>query len=354
MMATVQFRDYYNTLGVDKGADEKTIRAAYRKLARKHHPDVNRNDKAAEDKFKEVNEAYEVLSDAAKRKMYDRYGGDWQRYREAGFSPDQSYPRTSGARPADFGQWFTGQSDGGFRVEFEQGESSGFSDFFQTLFGSGRRAAGGFAHRLQRRRGQDVELKVDVTFDEAFKGTTRRFQVKTPEACTTCGGTGIARGTTCPTCDGTGTIESAKSIEVKIPAGVQTGSKIRVAGQGGAGQGGGPPGDAYLIVNVKVDPRFERLGDDLKTFVDVPVYTALLGGEAFVRTPTGQVALTIPPESQPDRVFRLRGQGMPKLRSPNNERGDLLVQVRVTLPKALSEKEKSLFKELSELREEKK
>jgi molecular chaperone DnaJ len=349
-MPTVQFRDYYKTLGVDHGADEKAIRAAYRKLARKYHPDVNKGDKASEDKFKEVNEAYDVLSDAEKRAMYDRYGNDWQRYREAGFNANEPYPRSTGTGSGDFGQWFTGQSDGGYRVEFGQGESSGFSDFFQTLFGSGRRAAGGFSQRIQRRRGQDVELAVDVSFDEAFKGTTRRFQVSVPDQCSTCGGTGLARGTTCPTCDGTGTVERTKAIEVKIPAGVQTGSKVRVAGQGGAGQAGGPPGDAYLIINVKLSSAFERSGDDLKTQIDVPLYTALLGGEAEVRTPTGKVALTIPPETQSGKIFRLRGQGMPKLRSAASERGDLLAQVRVHLPANLSKEERAHFEALRDLR----
>jgi DnaJ-class molecular chaperone len=346
-MPTVQFRDYYKTLGVDHSADDKVIRAAYRKLARKYHPDVNSGDKASEDKFKEVNEAYDVLSDPEKRRMYDRYGGDWQRYREAGFSGNEPASRPSSA---DFGQWFTGQSDGGFRVEFGQNESSGFSDFFQTLFGSGRRAAGGFSQRLQRRRGQDVELAVDVGFDEAFQGTTRRFEVSAPDQCSTCNGTGLARGTTCPTCDGTGIVDRKKAIEVKIPAGVQTGSKIRVAGQGGAGQGGGPSGDAYLIIDVKPNSAFERVGDDLKTEVVVPLYTALLGGETEVRTPTGKVALTIPAETQSGKIFRLRGQGMPKLRSSKNERGDLLAQIKVMLPTQLSEQERAHFEALRDLR----
>jgi molecular chaperone DnaJ len=349
-MPTVQFRDYYKTLGVDHAADEKAIRAAYRKLARKYHPDVNAGDKTSEDKFKEVNEAYDVLSDPEKRAMYDRYGADWQRYREAGFNASEPYARSGGSGATDFGQWFTGQSDGGYRVEFGQNETSGFSDFFQTLFGSGRRAAGGFSQRLQRRRGQDVELAVDVSFDEAFRGTTRRFQVSVPDQCATCGGTGLARGTTCPTCDGTGTVERTKAIEVKIPAGVQTGSKVRVAGQGGAGQAGGPPGDAYLIINVKPSSAFERIGDDLNTQVDVPLYTALLGGEAEVRTPTGKVALTIPPETQSGRIFRLRGQGMPKLRSTKNERGDLLAQVRVLLPTNLTDEERIHVEALRKLR----
>jgi DnaJ-class molecular chaperone len=353
-MPTVQFRDYYKTLGVDKKADDKALRAAYRRLARKYHPDVNRDDKASEEKFKEVNEAYDVLSDPEKRGMYDRYGADWQRYSEAGFTTNESPARPGGAGAADFGQWFTGSSDGGFRVEFGQGETSGFSDFFQTLFGSGRRAAGGFSQRLQRRRGEDVEIAVDLTFDEAFRGTTRRFQVSVPEQCATCGGTGLARGVTCPTCEGAGTTERIKAIEVKIPVGVQTGSKIRVAGQGGAGQAGGPPGDAYLIINVKRSATFERLGDDLKTQVEVSLYTALLGGEADVPTPTGTVALTIPPETQTGKIFRLRGQGMPKLRSPKNERGDLLAQIRVKLPTNLSNDEISHFKALRDLHADKK
>lgn len=377
-MASVKFRDYYKTLGVDRSADERAIRTAYRTLARKYHPDVNPGDKSAEEKFKEINEAYEVLSDSAKRKMYDRYGDEWQRYRDAGFTGDEP---TGGARidPNDFGEWFaqqTGQrrrtsgtssrtSAGSNRTEetftWEWTQPSGtdgsggrFSDFFETLFGniSGRGAPDepfdmSFAGP---RRGEDVEVAVDITLQEAFRGSTRRFEVKRPELCSTCNGTGLARGTTCPTCDGEGRVVRAKAIEVKIPAGVATGSRIRVAGQGGASPNGGEPGDAYLRVTVKPDQRFERNGDDLRTEIDVPLYTAILGGEVLVPTLDGQVALTIPPESQPGRSFRLRGKGMPKLKKPT-ERGDLYARLRITLPTKLSDAERKLFEQLRDLRQ---
>ena len=253
----------------------------------------------------------------------------------------------------DFATWFTGEapSESTFRVEFGQ-DASGFSDFFQTLFGhiGGRRAGGFTTPRPTRRRGEDIEVGVEVSFEEAFRGTTRRFDIQTNEPCPTCNGTGIARGAICPTCDGGGVVPRTKTIEVKIPPGVATGSRIRVAGQGGAGQGGGPSGDVYLRVTVRPDPRFERDGDDLRTEIEVPLYTAVLGGEVVVPTPTGKVALTIPPESQSGRVFRLRGQGMPRLKGAKGERGDLLVRLKVTIPTKLSERERSLFQELRDLR----
>jgi molecular chaperone DnaJ len=353
-MPTVQFKDYYKTLGVDRSADDKTVRAAFRKLARKFHPDINPGDKGAEERFKEINEAFEVLSDPEKRKMYDRFGEDWQRYRDAGFTGNEP---AGGARPGanfediDFGQWFTGQRPGdqSFRVEFGD-NAGGFSDFFQTLFGGlGGRRGGFTTQRGGRRRGEDVEVGVEVSFDEAFHGATRQFQVQTHETCPTCHGTGLARGAVCPTCDGVGVTPKSKTIEVKIPAGVATGSRIRVAGQGGAGQNGGPNGDVYLRVTVQPDPRFERDGDDLRTEVDVPLYTAVLGGEVVVPTPTGRVALTIPPETQAGRVFRLRGQGMPRLKGGKGQRGDLLARARIILPTKLSERERALFQQLRDL-----
>lgn len=362
-MATVQFKDYYQTLGVPRDADEKAIRSAYRKLARQHHPDLNPNDPDAEERFKEVNEAYEVLTDADKRKLYDRFGEDWQRYRDAGFTGDEPVGRPGGARttfdPDDFETWFTGQTGGrtthtewSFH-DVEDAEGTGFSDFFQTLFGSrGRDARGRTSFRQQPRRGEDAEVPVDVTFDEAFHGTKRNIQLQTNEICPVCNGTGLVRDTTCPRCDGTGIITRTKTLEVTVPPGVATGSRVRIAGQGSPGINGGPPGDVYLRITVRPDPRFERSGDDLRTSIEVPLTIAVLGGEVVVPTPTGRVALTIPPETQSGKVFRLRGQGMPKLKGPKGKRGDLLAEAKVKLPTKLTERERELFKELQRLESE--
>jgi DnaJ-class molecular chaperone len=366
-MPTVQFKDYYQLLGVDRAADVKAIRGAYRKLARKHHPDLNPGDRSAEERFKEVNEAYEVLSDAEKRKMYDRFGEDWQRYRDAGFTGNEPRGSASGSRsnfdPNDFGQWFTGQrasqpgASGDWTV-YETGtnaEAGGFSDFFQTLFGArgqetGRRRSTSSA-RLSRRRGEDMEAPVEVSFDEAFHGATRTIQLQVPVPCSTCGGTGLVREGMCPTCDGTGLVSRTRTLEVTIPAGVATGSRVRIAGQGGPGDGGGPNGDVYLRVTVQPSPRFEREGNDLRTEIYVPLTTAVLGGEVVVPTPTSKVALTIPAETRAGRVFRLRGQGMPSLKGTPSKRGDLLARVNVDLPTNLSERERTLFQELRDIRE---
>lgn len=353
-MPKIDFKDYYKILDVDRSADEKALRSAFRKLARKHHPDINPGDSTAEERFKEINEAYEVLSDPDKRKLYDRYGEDWQRYRDAGFTGDEQPRRgATSAGNDDFGSWFTGQNggSGSYRVEFDE-QSSGFSDFFETLFGSGtrgRRSSDFGAYAPPPRRGQDIEAHVDIDFDEAFRGTTRRFDIQTQDTCPTCDGVGIVRNSECPTCDGTGVVPRMKTIEVKIPAGVSTGSRVRVSGQGGAGINGGPSGDVYLIANVRPDPRFERDGDTLRTVVDIPLYTAVLGGEAVVPTPTGRVALTIPSGTQQGKVFRLRGQGMPRLKGKTGERGDLLARANVTLPSELTDQERQLFEQLAEL-----
>ena len=360
-MPAVQFKDYYKTLGVARDADEATVRAAYRKMARKYHPDMNPNDKGAEERFKEVTEAYEVLSDATKRKMYDRYGEDWQRYRDAGFTGSEPAGSRGSFDPNDFGAWFTGQrttesrssrDDHSFRVEFgrEGAEGPGFSDFFQTVFGNNRGRAGRTS-AARRRRGEDVEVAIEVAFEEALRGGSRAFDVQSAETCARCHGTGLVRETVCPICDGAGTVPKSKTIEVRIPPGVATGSRIRVAGQGGAGDHGGPNGDVYLRVNVRPDTRFEREGDDLRTEIEIPLYTAILGGEVVVPTPTGRVALTIPPSTQPGRVFRLRGQGMPRLKGGTNDRGDLRARVRVALPTELSAEERELFQKLHDLRE---
>lgn len=353
-MAKVEFKDYYKILGVDRSADDKELRSAFRKLARKHHPDINPGDPTAEERFKEVNEAYEVLSDAEKRKLYDRYGEDWQRYREAGFTGDEPTGGRRRQSTEDFGEWFSG-SAGSRSATFEFGEeASGYSSFFDTLFGGRARSgrAGTFgAPDTRPRRGQDLEASVEISFQEAFRGTTRRFDIQSQEICPSCDGTGVIRNTTCPNCDGTGYIPRIRSIEVTIPPGVATGSKVRVAGQGSPGLNNGPAGDVYITVSVRSDPRFERDGNNLRTAIDVPYYTAMLGGEVLVTTPTGQAALRIPAGTQLGRVFRLRGQGMPVLRK-SGERGDLLARVGISVPASLSAEEKRLVEQLQKLREQ--
>ena len=379
-MPTVQVKDYYQTLGVPRTATEKEIRAAYRKLARQHHPDLNPGDKDAEERFKEVNEAHEVLTDSDKRKLFDRFGDDWQRYRDAGFTGDE--PVTSpgaGARaragrgatfdPNDFNRWYTSEGDGAGGYTFystDEGDDS-HSDFFETLFGqrggdSPFDRFGGFGGgftatrarpqtRTRPQRGEDAEVPVEISFDEAFRGTTRQIQLQVSEPCPTCNGLGEVRGQECPTCDGTGDVRRTKTLEVTIPAGIDSGKRVRMAGQGGPGLNGGGPGDVNLIVTVRPDRRFERDGDNLRTEVDIPVTTAVLGGEANVRTPTGTVALTIPAGTQSGRGFRLRGQGMPKLRG-RGERGDLMARARIVTPANLTDRERELYEELRTLRPE--
>lgn len=360
-MPTVQFKDYYKTLDVPRGADEKSVRTAFRKLARKYHPDINPGDPEAEDRFKEINEAFEVLSDPEKRKLYDRFGDDWQRYRDAGFTGDEPASRSGQRRrvdPNDFGAWFAEQSasrTGGPTAEwiiYEQAEDeeAGFSDFFQTVFGSrargDRRTRSQGQFRQRRQRGEDVEVPIAIDFNEAFRGAKRTIELQTPATCPTCRGTGLVREAPCPTCDGTGISRTTRTLEVTIPAGVSTGSRVRVAGQGGPGTGGGAAGDVYLVMTVRPDAHFERDGDDLRSDVDVPFTTAVLGGEAVVATPTGRVALNIPPETQSGRLFRLRGQGMPRLKGGKGARGDLLARVRVVVPTDLTDRERALVEEL--------
>jgi DnaJ-class molecular chaperone len=351
-MSPVQFKDYYDILGVERTADQKDIKKAFRKKARESHPDVNRDDPGAEAKFKDINEAYEVLSDSEKRAMYDRYGADWQRYRDAGFDA------TSGPEPGagggqtftsgDFEQWFTGGS-GGFSHTTRGGGSGGFSDFFNLLFGQDGARTRGFQQATAPVRGQDLEVNVNVSLQEAYRGTSRRLTVRAPKLCDLCDGSGVVRGAMCPRCDGSGEIMEPRTLEVKIPAGVRTGSRIRMSGQGGPGQHGGAAGDVYLLVTVGSDPRFEREGDNLRTTVEVPVYDAVLGGEVRVPTMTGSVMLTIPPETQGGKTFRLRGKGMPKL-GRASQNGDLLATVEVSIPTRLGDREKELFRELRALR----
>jgi molecular chaperone DnaJ len=331
----VATKDYYELLGVKRGASEKEIRSAYRKLARKYHPDVNPGDQAAEAKFKQINQAYEVLSDAEKRKKYDKYGDKWeyadqieemQRRQSAG-----DYFRRAGTAGGP-----TGSQD------FDVGDLSDLGDIFGGIFrGRSRRQS-------LKRKGEDLEYPIEITLEEAFSGTTRTIQMQVPETCATCGGTGQVAGATCHACQGLGSTIEMKRLEVKIPAGVQQGSRVRVAGQGQPGLGGGANGDLYLIVSVLPHERFERKGDDLYEEVAVPLVDVVLGGEVAVPTPRGRVMLTIPAETQNGRSFRLAGQGMPHL--GGGGKGDLYAKVRVVLPTNLSPREKQLFDELRSLR----
>lgn len=352
-MPPVQFQDYYGILGVDRTADADAIRRAFRKKAREHHPDVNRDVPEASERFREVNEAHDVLSDPEKRAMYDRFGQDWQRYRDAGFdasTPTGARSRASGsATSADFEQWFTGTTGTPFETSGSD-SGRGFSDFFNLVFGQD----GGRANRASRRpvpvRGQDIEVETGITLDEAARGTTRRLTVRAPQRCDLCDGTGTVRESMCPRCDGTGTKMEPRTIEVAIPAGVATGSRVRARGQGGAGQHGGPAGDVYLKVSVAPSDAFQRSGDDLRTTVKVPLYTAMLGGEVKVPTLASPVMLTVPPETRNGRVFRLRGKGMPRVGAAD-QRGDLLAVAEVELPTALSDDERELFARLRNLRQ---
>jgi DnaJ-class molecular chaperone len=316
-------RDYYQVLGVPRNASEKDIRRAYRRLARQHHPDVNPGDKAAEARFKEINAAYEVLSDPQKRRKYDRYGDQWQ-------YADQ----IEQAQRQSAGRWSFGR--GG---SFDPGDinlSGDLGDLFQGIFrGFGRRPPG-------RQRGRDVQQPVEVTLDEAYHGTTRVLQMEREEPCATCGGQGQVAGAICHVCRGAGAIAKPRRLEVKIPPGVRDGSRVRVAGEGGVGPAGA--GDLYLVVSVRPHERFERRGDDLHTEVDVPLTDAVLGGEVQVPTMTSQVMLKVPPLTQNGRNFRLSGLGMPRL--GGNGRGDLYARVKVALPQELSPEQRELFEKL--------
>jgi DnaJ-class molecular chaperone len=305
----VDYKDYYKILGVSENADTKEIRSAYRKLARQYHPDVNPGDKAAEDKFKEINEANEVLSDPEKRKKYDEMRTYYQQY----------------------GRWpGEGAADGGFaggnyqyRTMNEEdladlfGSQSPFSDFFETFFHSSPGAAGSTGRARQRpTTGRDVEAIVEVTLAEAYQGATRTFELSEPD------------GTT-------------RRIEVKIPPGVHDGARIRLASQGAQGSAG--RGDLYLHVTILPDPKYTCEGTTLHTDVEVPLATAVLGGEVSVSTPDGRrLLLRIPESTQNGRSFRLRGQGMPHLNQPD-KRGDLYAKVTVTLPTHLTSEQRQLF-----------
>jgi len=312
----VDYKDYYKILGVSKNTTEKEIRRAYRKLARQYHPDVNPDNKEAEEKFKEINEANEVLSDPEKRKKYDELSDYYQQY---GHWPGATGPAGAGAGGGGQYQYRT-MNEEDLRDLF--GDQSPFSDFFETFFGPGFSPGVGTGTRTARRgrqratAGRDVEYPVEVTLAEAYKGATRIFELTEPDG-------------------------STRRLEVKIPPGVDDGSRIRIAGQGEQGTAG--RGDLYLVVQMLPHPQFTREGTTLRTKIDVPLAVAVLGGEAQVPTPDGRrLMLRIPAGTANNKAFRLRGQGMPHLRHPD-DRGDLYAEISVILPTHLNEEQRRLF-----------
>jgi len=297
----MDYKDYYKILGVDRKASTDEIRKAYRKLAMQYHPDKNPGDKKAEDKFKEINEAYQVLSDSKKRSHYDRVGSAYSDF------------RTGGGRPGDF-RWDDFGGPGGFsssNMDDIFGSGGGVSDFFRTIFGEAMRSQGYGQQRPSQ--GQGYEQEAQITFKEAYEGTARQLQT------------------------------NGRKLTVRIPAGVKTGSKVRVAGAGPQGL------DLYLVIRVGDDDRFERDGYNLTTTAPINIFTLILGGDADVETPDGKVKLSIPAGTQPEQVFRLAGRGMPNLKK-NNPKGDLYVKLKVQVPKYLSDKQRELIEEASRIK----
>ena len=298
----VKFRDYYETLGLSRGATDEQIRGAYRKLARKHHPDVNPGNKDAEEKFKEINEAYSVLSDPQKRKQYDELGQNWKA--GADFKPPPDWRRD-------------------VRIDFgdldDLGGSAGFSDFFESMFGAARRGAGrrgaGFATR-----GRDLEAQIRIPLEEAHRGTTRTIALRGPDG-------------------------KQKSIRVNIPAGVSDGETIRLPNEGESGAGGGGSGDLFVNVRIEPHPVFKRVGDgNLEVELPVMPWEAALGARVRVPTLDGPVELSVPPNTQTGQRLRLRGQGMSR---KDRGRGDQYVRIQIVNPPSLSPTERDLFQKLA-------
>lgn len=310
----MDYKDYYKTLGVSKTADAKEIKKVYRQLARQYHPDKNPGNKAAEEKFKEISEAYEVLSDPEKRQKYDQFGSQWQQYSRMGGDPNDFWSQwgqpaggqgySQNINPEDLERMFGGSG------------GSGFSSFFETLFG--QMGGAGFSSQQQprsrSRRPTQQEHTVQITLLEAFHGSNRQLEW-----------------------------EDGRTLTIKIPRGANTGSKIRFKGQGSGGQ------DLFIKIEVLPHPLFERDGDNLKVMVPVDLYTAVLGGKAEIPTLGESVRLTIPQGTDSGKTFRLKGLGMPKLKKEETY-GDLYATLRILVPKGLSEREEALFKELQELR----
>ena len=307
----MEYKDYYKVLGVDKNATPEQIKKAYRKLARQHHPDVNPNDKGAEQKFKELNEANEVLSDPEKRKKYDQFGADWQRY--------QQQPGGGAAAAASPAAASTGASTPRAEAAATRfGEGEDFSDFFGSLFGS---MGGGGGRSARPGAGQDYQAELELSLEEAYQGGPRTITV------------------------------NGKNLRITIAPGVADGQTIRLRNQGGPGRSGGPAGSLLITFRIRPDARYVRTGDDLTQDVPVPVYRALLGGEQTVETLSGAVKIKIKPETPNGTRLRLRGKGFPVYRQ-EGQFGDLYLRLTLTLPQHLTDAEKALIEQLAALRPE--
>jgi len=367
-MATSTKQDYYELLGVARGAPQKEIRQAYRKLARKYHPDLNPGDKSSEEKFKQVQEAYDVLSDTKKRQMYDQFGF------EAPGAP--GVPGGAGSSDVHF-------DFGGFDFG-SQGTGGGAS--FRDLFGQFFRGGGGAAGQARQgpEPGSDLEYQIEIDFWEAVRGATKKLTIARldtcsecrgsgavgqPQTCSTCGGTGQVTQTSgrmrfnmacnrcggtgrvrnlCRMCGGEGRLRRADTIEIRIPAGVHTGSRVRVAGKGNAGAAGAPPGDLYILIDVRPHPFFERRGGDLYTVVPITVTEASLGAKIEVPTIDGRSILRVPPGTNSGQKLRLREKGVPSARRAA-QRGDQYVELQVVVPKPTDERVRNLLRELEQL-----
>lgn len=320
----MQNKDYYKILGVAKTADEKEIKSAYRKLARKYHPDVNPGDSKAESKFQDINEAYEVLGDKEKRQQYDQFGSQWQNFQ--------------GGRRA-----YAGGGQGGQPFDFDF-DLSGFGgggggNIFEQMFGGGRRRP----NRPQK--GGNVNADIDISVEEAFAGTSKTLTITGQTPCPACGGGGVGRGGTCHQCGGSGRRSRDSKIDVKIPAGVTEGSKIRLKGKGEPGSRGGQPGDLYLTVHLRKHPDYEVNGRDLYLTQKVDAFKAMLGGTQEVQTLKGKLDLKIPPGTQGGKKFRLGGFGLPGQGGKSD--GNLYVQVQLQVPENLTESQRERIEKLS-------
>jgi len=317
-------RDYYHTLGLARSASADEIKKAYRRLARQYHPDLHSGAKKTEmeKKFKEVNEAHEVLSDPDKRKKYDQYGAQWEQAEAFERARQQAGARGEGGPEFSFG-------------------GEGFSDIFENLFGGRRRAGSGQGFAIP---GEDLETEVELTLREVLNGVTKRVSLQEPLPCSTCQGSGRLRGRPCPACLGHGVRLEAKTIEVKIPAGVQDGTRVRVAGKGQAGQNGGKRGDLYLQVLLKPDKVFHLQGSDLHVTLPVWPWEAALGADVMAPTLGEPVRVKVPPGSRAESKLRLKGKGLP---SATGGHGDLFLILQIVMPPSIVEEERKLYDQLS-------